>query len=335
MRFISPLLLGALFLLSSTSALAQTDLERATARDAANSGRAAFDAGKYEAAIDSFSRAEQLVHAPPHLLFMARSQVRLGKLVAAHETYLKITREALAAKAPKAFKDAQIVAEEENAAIDARLPSVTVTLRGAPAAGVNVQMDGATLPSAMIGIPLPVDPGEHVFQASGSAVSDAVKVTVLEAGKQSVVLDLRATALSPPPIPPANDSLTVDASQVKASKLRIASYASFGVGAVGLGLGTFFLLKSHGTRNDADALWADCHCPNDPAKQALVTSKDDDATRQQTIGVVGLIGGGVGVAAGVTLLVLDLRNSRKSAAGSALHVTPVFGDRSLGLAGTF
>ena len=66
------------FSLTATLAHAQTDLERATARDAANSGRAAFDAGQYERAIDSFSRAESLVHAPPHLLFLARAQAKLA-----------------------------------------------------------------------------------------------------------------------------------------------------------------------------------------------------------------------------------------------------------------
>jgi len=78
MRRISYLVSVLTVLVSAKGALAQTDLERATARDAANSGRAAFDAGQYERAIDSFSRAESLVHAPPHLLFMARAQAKLG-----------------------------------------------------------------------------------------------------------------------------------------------------------------------------------------------------------------------------------------------------------------
>jgi tetratricopeptide (TPR) repeat protein len=174
MRRLSLLVPGALVLFSSAVALGQTDLERATARDAANSGRAAFESGQYEKAIDQFTRAEQLVHAPPHLLFLARSQAKLGRLVAAHETYLKVTRETLKSNAPKAFSDAQQFAEQELPAVDARLPYVTVTLQGAPADGVVVDMDGTTLPAAMIGIPLPTDPGRHVFKASGSATSEPV-----------------------------------------------------------------------------------------------------------------------------------------------------------------
>src|SRR6187549_840441 len=140
MRTILCLASGVCTFIAAHSALAQTDLERATARDAANNGRAAFDAGKYEKAIDYLSRAEQLVHSPTHLLFMARAQAKLGRLVAAHETYLKITRENLAPNAPKAFVSAQAAAETEQDALDDRLPSVTVVLQGATKApDVSVQ----------------------------------------------------------------------------------------------------------------------------------------------------------------------------------------------------
>jgi tetratricopeptide (TPR) repeat protein len=193
MRRIPCLVSGACVFIAAQSAFAQTDLERATARDAANNGRAAFDAGKYEKAIDYLSRAEQLVHSPTHLLFIARAQTKLGRLVAAHETYLKISRETLAANAPKAFVSAQAAAEQEQDALDDRLPSVTVTLQGATTApDVTVQMDGTALPAAMIGIPLPTDPGEHVFKASGpTIISDPVTVRLAEAAKQTVTLTLR------------------------------------------------------------------------------------------------------------------------------------------------
>ena len=355
MRTISSLISGLTVFLAAQAAYAQTDLERATARDAANNGRAAFDAGQYEKAIDSFSRAEQLVHAPPHLLFLARAQVKLGRLVAARESYLKITRETLSAKAPKAFVDAQTAAEQEQGAVDARLPSVTVVLQGAPADGVVVQMDGTTLPAAMIGIPLPADPGQHVFKASGSATGTPVTITLGEAAKQSVTLKLHATAVAPAApaagaaptgapaasTPASTEPVTVDSSQVKGSGLRIASYVSFGLGAVGLGVGTFFILKSSSTRSESDKIYDDCRTGNplgkclDPIKQSQIRSKDSDADSQGKIGVIGLVGGGVGVIAGITFLVLDASSGNKSAHQSTPHVTPVFGFRSLGLVGTF
>ncbi|MEI9952676.1 MAG: hypothetical protein WDO74_27770 [Pseudomonadota bacterium] len=346
-RLLSSFAPGALVLLSSTVALGQTDLERATARDAANSGRAAFESGHYEKAIDQFTRAEQLVHAPPHLLYLARSQAKLGKLVAAHETYLKITRETLKPNAPKAFSAAQVSAEQELPAVDARLPYVTVTLKGAAADGVNVDMDGQTLPLAMIGIPLPTDPGQHVFQASGTATSDPVTVTVAEATKQSVVLELHSAA-APAATPvvagtgsanlAASDPLVSDRSQ-HGSRLRIASYVSFGVGAVGLGVGTYFLLKAKSTDNEAGKLFDQC-VAIDPAGDCgsirdQYEAKDSDSNSQRNIGIASMIVGGVGVAAGVTFLILNATSSGKSARQSTPHVTPVFGFNSVGAVGSF
>src|SRR6187399_2839785 len=73
-----------------------TDRDRAAARSAADAGADAFDQQRYADAVELFGRAEKLVHATPHLLFIARSLVKLGRLVEAHETYLKIQREKLA-----------------------------------------------------------------------------------------------------------------------------------------------------------------------------------------------------------------------------------------------
>ncbi len=352
MRFISYLVPGAFLALTCGVAQAQTDLERATARDAANSGRQAFDAGQYEKAIDSFTRAESLVHAPPHLLFLARAQVKLGRLVAAHETYTKITRESLAPNAPKAFVDAHSAAESEQTSVDARLPSVTVTLQGAPASGVVVDMDGTNLPAAMIGIPLPADPGLHTFKTSGTATGDPVTITLAEAAKQTVVLKVHSSgvpAAAPGTAPAAvgvgntdatTGPLVADAAPGSGtSGLRIASYVSFGVGAVGAGVGTFFLLKSKSSDDDAGKLFDQCVAISrvgdcGPIRQQY-ESKQSDVDSQRNIGVASLIVGGVGVAAGVTFLILDLSSSSKSASNDAPRVIPVVGLNTLGLAGTF
>jgi len=376
MRRISCLVSGVCVFFAAHSAFAQTDLERATARDAANNGRAAFDAGKYEKAIDYLSRAEQLVHSPTHLLFMARAQAKLGRLVAAHETYLKITRENLASNAPKAFVSAQDAAEQEQDVLDNRLPSVTVTLQGAISApDISVTMDGTALPSAMIGIPLPADPGEHVFKASGPTIaSDPVTVKLAESAKQTVVLKLRstgaalpvaagaaATKAQPPPAAagappsaaaaatappsnteaPASESGSVSSSNGHGPGLMIASIASFSLGAAGAGIGTYYLLKSSSTRNESDQIYDQCVLASggmkctDPSVADAVWAKDADADHQAKIGVVGLVGGGVGILAGLTFLIVDLNRSSKSALQTTPHVTPVFGYRSVGLVGTF
>lgn len=341
---------GISLIFAPSLAFAQTDLERAAAREAAEAGRAQFEAGRYAEAIDSFSRAQQLVAAPPHLLFLARAQAKLGKLVEAHENYIKITRETLPPKSPKAFVDAQSAAERELEALEARIPSVTIAVQGAPATAVSVLMDGATLSAAMIGMPLPVDPGQHVFEARGpSAQSAPVTITVSEGGKETVMLTLRPTgaAASPPPTQssasPAGTTLSSDplssgdTVHSSGSGLRVGSYVAFGVGAVGLGVGTYFLVKSGSTRDSATNLFNTCNAtpPCSYSDKAQIDSKDHDADSQRNIGAGALVVGGVGVATGVTLLILSSHHSAASARSEAPHVTPVFGFRSLGLVGTF
>ncbi|HWZ87828.1 MAG TPA: hypothetical protein VNW92_03230, partial [Polyangiaceae bacterium] len=229
---VTPSLVPGILLLSLTHSLfAQTDLERATARDAASAGVTAYNAGQYERAVDSFTRAEQLVHAPTHLLFLARAQAKLGKLVAAHENYLKVAREVLPAGAPKAFAEAQSAAEQERGALDARLPSVTIAVQGGASAELTVQMDGLKLPAAMVGIPLPVDPGPHVFQAVASTAESApVTVTLSEGGKQTVLLTLSASDKQAPRAAAATtqsaaDSPAADRAPADGHTLRTAAYA--------------------------------------------------------------------------------------------------------------
>jgi hypothetical protein len=353
---------GVCVFIAAHGAFAQTDLERATARDAANNGRAAFDAGKYEKALDYLSRAEQLVHSPTHLLFMARAQAKLGRLVAAHETYLKISRETLAPNAPKAFVSAQAAAEQEQEALDSRLPSVTVALQGATTEPeISVQMDGTALPAAMIGIPLPADPGEHVFKATGPTItSEPVTLRLAEAAKQTVTLTLRSTGAARPVAAgahpagaaaatsaaaaspasgepaPVSDTARDDRSSGHGPGLLIASVVSFGLGAASASVGTYYLLESSNTRDESDKLYSDCQVAmNCQDFKAEIEAKDSEAKDQSKLGIVGLVGGGVGLLAGFTFLILDVSRSDKSARREGPHVTPVFGFRSVGLAGTF
>lgn len=341
-------LFGSFVVLSllTGSAFAQSDVERAAARNAASSGRAAYEAGDYEQAIESLSQAERLVHAPTHLLYLARAQAKLGKLVAARENYLKIARETLGPNAPKAFVDAQAAAQQERPALDARLPWITVAVHGAGAGSARVRMDGTELPSAMIGMRMPVDPGRHVFQASAAGADGAsIDVTLAEGAVQTVTLSLVPTTGAahtgvPAALAAGSRPSTVDSLNGKGSGLRVGSYASFGVGAVGGGLGTYFLLRSRSTRSDADSLYQACGAKSsgvcsDPVSKAQIESKDAAADHQRNFGVASLIVGGVAVASGVTLLVLDSGRTRAAAERAAPELTAVIGIGSVGVTGRF
>jgi hypothetical protein len=108
-----------------------TDAERAGARSAATAGADAFDAGKFQNALDLFARAESLVHSPVHLSYIGQCQVKLGRLVEARETYLKLQRETVAPDAHDALKRALSEAGTHLEQIEPRLPFLSIKVEGA------------------------------------------------------------------------------------------------------------------------------------------------------------------------------------------------------------
>ena len=341
-------------------ARAETDEDRAGARTLATEGAKAFAAQRWSDAVDLFTRAEALLHAPPHLLFLARARVKLGQLVLAREMYTKIVRENIAPTAPAAFLEAQTAARAELPALEPRIAMLTVTVTGADAKAVSITVDGQKLASVFVGAPKPIDPGEHKVQATSDGMaSDVVTLHIKEGARQSVSLALApqkgaapvaaptqvaapAPAATPPalatPMPNQVDTATPDAaspsSQGGSSALRIASFAALGVGVLGLGAGTVFALQSSSKRSSADEICPDVNrCPN--SKRDEVDGLDNDARQAQTLATVGFVAGGVGVAAGVTMFLLSSKKQDQSALRKHPMVTPWIGFQAAGVSGTF
>jgi uncharacterized membrane protein YdfJ with MMPL/SSD domain len=119
--------------------------------------------------------------------------------------------------------------------------------------------------------------------------------------------------------------------------MRIGSYVGFGVGAVGIALGTVFVLKSSSKRKEADTAaeqfvtcdTTGCVATAEGAKK--VNALDDDARSAKTLGIVGYVVGGLGVATGVTLFILS---NRKEESRSGF-VAPYVGFGAVGVRGAF
>jgi hypothetical protein len=352
------LVLGLALSFASATAFAQTDEQRAAARSFATEGAKAFNEGRFKDAVDMFGRAETLVHAPPHLLFLARAHAKLGEFVKARETYLKIVREPVAANAPPAFVDAKAAAEQEVRDVEPRIANLTIRVEGGQGASdVAVLLDGQPVASVMIGAPRPIDPGTHKVEAGGTGFRAAPQSVALKDGEsKAIVLKLEAVegaaplvALPPgsepaaapgaapardPAAPPTQDQGTPASDK---SGLRIGSYVALGVGVVGLGLGTVFTLQSASKRSDADTKFEECGgetgCTQGNPLSAEVDTLDKDAKSAMTIGIIGFAVGGVGIAAGATLFVLSMDDEKK--ASTAPRMQAFVGLGSAGLRGQF
>src|SRR5215471_1248792 len=172
----------------SPRVFAQTDEQRSGARAAATQGAQAFSEKRWADAVDLFTRAESLVHSPVHLLYMARAYEKMGSLVKARESYIKITNEEVPAGAAQPIRSAHTDAEKELEAIEPRVPYVSVVVQGVGPKPVAVTMDGVQVPAALIGVPRPVDPGEHRFEAVSEGMDSAVNSIAVREGRSETVV---------------------------------------------------------------------------------------------------------------------------------------------------
>jgi hypothetical protein len=345
-------LFGLVLALAATTASAQTDTERAGARAAAEQGVKAYSEGRWSDTIDLMMRAEKLVHAPTHLLYIAQAAEKLGHLVQAHESYLKIAHEKLRPDAPDAFVNAQEEAKRRVEALRGRLSQVTIAVQGnAPNSPVTVTMDGVPVPEALVGVAHPVDPGEHKFEAKGAnAQSGVTTVQLREGSAETVLLTLHSTSNATPVGALATSTNTLPVTDTKPSTpepttpapapersgsngLKIGGYVGLGVGVVGVGLGTVFLVQSMKKRSDANSICSLSNggCPE--SRSSEVKQLDSDATSAGNLAVVGYAVGGVGLAAGVTMLLLS-RPSTESPQKAA-WIRPYFAPNAAGLYGGF
>jgi MYXO-CTERM domain-containing protein len=326
--------------LGGRSARADDDAQnKASARALATAGFEAFRAEHWAEAADRFSRAESLVHAPAHLLYLARSYGHLGKLVAAHETYEKLTRETLPDTAPQAARHAQEDGAKELGALEAHLPKLVVTVAPAPP-GLTVEMDGARLSSAVLGVAIPVDPGQHTLVAKADGFAPAERSVDAADGVRTVVaLSMEALSSTPPVAagtpgpalanpPPLPEKDATASSGGGLSALRVAGIVSLVVAAGAGGAGAFFAIQSHDNRAQGDQLCMPNGCMK--VNEDQINDFDNKATLYGELAVASFITAGAAAAFGVTALVLPQHGS-SSEPKAALWVGPT----SIGVRGSF
>jgi hypothetical protein len=178
-------------------ALAQSAADKATARTLATEGIQLFRQDRFADALDKLERAEALFDAPVHLLYIARCQARLNRLVEAAEAYRRLVRTELPPQAPQTFKDAVADGQKELPDVEPRIPSLRVDVTPTNVKDVRLTIDGEVVSSAVIGVDRPINPGAHVIEVSAKGqITVSKRVDVSAASKQVVKLDLVAAPSS-------------------------------------------------------------------------------------------------------------------------------------------
>lgn len=296
--------------------------DRETARALMEEGDKKREGGDLPGALKAFQQADAIMHVPTTGLEVAKVQARLGKLVEARDTLAAVLRLPVKAPEPAAFAVARKSAETMNAELGERIPSLHVKLAGLPpGASATIDIDGETI--AGVGAPRKLNPGAHLVVVRAGGEDRRESVTLAEREARELTIDMAPKAVTPPP----------DSGEGKGGgPSKALMYGGFGVGAVGVVVGSITGIMSITKVSSIRESCVDDRCP--PDKKADIDSAKDLGT----LSTVAFIVGGIGIGAGVIGLLTAPKGDAPRGAGAArttAGVTPEIGPGWAGLRGRF
>ncbi len=167
---------------------------RDTARTLANRAADAIAQGEHEQAEELLRQAYVQYPAPTIAVLHARTLVYLQRLSTAASVYERASLTSIGPDAPPAFRHAVEQAQKEAKELRPRVPRLQIVVRGQAARnpGLELTLDGRPLSAAQHGRWIWVDPGRRVVRAElNGAVSEQV-VRVEE--RQAIVVDVSEPA---------------------------------------------------------------------------------------------------------------------------------------------
>lgn len=301
----SAALLAAALLVAAPSADAQTG-DKAAAESLFQAGVALMNQGKFVEACPKFVESQAADPSSGTLLNLGSCYERTGKTASAWATY----KEAAVLARKLGQTDREAVANGRIAELEPRLSRLRIDAGDVP--GQIIKRDGYEVGRGSLGIPIAVDPGDHVISATAPGYvdwstpisvgdnADSKTVTVPPLQKKAVDVVL------PPEEPPAANAT-----------LRTAGFITGGVGVAALGVGAVFGILAVGDKSDADPLCPENRCK--PDGYDLIEAASTKAW-------VSTIGIGVGVAAvgaGTALLLLSRPSKSDSARRGSSFATVI------------
>jgi len=291
--------------------------------------RALMKDGRYAEACPKLAESQKLDPGGGTILNLGICLRQQGQHV---EAWNVLTR-ALAQARHDGRADREKTAEKHLAALSSVLPRLVLRLSPADSpvdspepAPVTVTIDGVSLSAEQLGNPVPLEPGTHEVRAAAAQRQPwSVQIHIeSNAGEQQLIIPalqpevrpepppviVPPPATAPPAVPAANP---VQGPRASRSAVRPEVYAAFGVGALALGVGTYFGIRSLSLKNESNRHWDGQYC--------TAPSCVDDWNKAQTSARVSDIGFGVGLLAlGVGTYFLLQPSSRESAAPTPARI---------------
>ena len=270
--------------------------DRAAATALFNEARRLMEQKNYAEACAKFEGSQRLDPGGGTLLNMATCHEKLGKIATAWEEF----NEGLSVAIKDNRPERQSLARERIAQLEPRLPRLTIKVPSDVPRGYDLQIDGASMARGALGVPAPINPGEHVVTATAPRfLAYTEKIRLAERESKNVDVPPLAADPSAPPIPTTTTTSTVLVEPVEGEgreghgSLRGIGIATTVVGGVALVVGTVFGALAVKQWNDSNNGCPQNHCTS----QGASSSSDALSSAHAADGF--LIGGGVVVGAGV------------------------------------
>ncbi len=290
-----------------SQAPAPTPQQVQKATSAFQAGTRLFQAKKFALALEQFKSSYDTVASPNSLLYIARCQAEMGSLNESFKTFQRVIVEAEARqdKYGQTRDSAKVEIEE----LANKISVLTVNVANAKDS-TRLKVGGAIVAKEDWGKQLPRDPGpvDVVLETDGlPPVSQSLTLAKGERKTLDLAVPEPKKEEPPPPPPPSDDSSGP-------SGLLIGSLVLGGIGVAGMvtfGVAGGLSLSTYGEVEDK--------CGSQPGGKCTAQADldtIDEGEQQQMIANIGLIVGGVGLAAGATLLIVDLAGGGSSSASA-------------------
>jgi hypothetical protein len=281
------------------SAPARADDRTAAAELAYEEGKSLLGAGRYAEACAKLEESVAIEEAMGARFSLAECYEKLGKPASAWRNYVAVTEAAQRA----GMADRAAFAAKRAAEVRARVATVRVVLaEPVRALAPEVRHNDVVLAPEMVGVELPVDPGEQRFEVRAPGYLPFTARVTIGAGAESQRVDVPAlTRASSRGVPP----------------LAIGGLSVGGLGVAAIAVSIALGVTAKGDYEDA----LEAHCL-DAACDAEALEQTEDARALGTAGTA-LFAAGAGVAAaGIVMAIIGFTGESQEQA--SLRAVPIF-----------
>jgi hypothetical protein len=233
----------AIVMLSSTPARAEAGAASSAAAEALfEDAVKLMEAEDFSAACEKFKASQELDAALGTLLRLADCYDREGRTASAWATFKEVS--SVAAQRDQA--DRKRMADERVRDLETRLSRLELRVAGeSPPSGLEIKLNGVSVPKASYNVALPVDPGSQEVHAAAPGHDPWTGSIDVPKGPADVALDVPALT------PAKKRASDAQAEKSDGSTQRVIGYVMGGVGIASLAVSGVLALRAHSLREES------------------------------------------------------------------------------------